>query len=105
MSMCKLSEEQVTLYLGKLQQWKYENNSITKKFKHGDFKESIAFINAVADLAEKANHHPDLLIQYDQVTITLSTHDKHGVTGKDFSLAQEIDGVYRSAATGGILSY
>lgn len=92
--MCRLSEEQVTLYLSKLQQWKYENNSIIKKFQHADFKESITFVNAVADLAEKANHHPDLMIQYDRVTITLSTHDSHGVTGKDFSLAQQIDGIH-----------
>jgi len=88
----KFTDEQVTLHISKLPNWKYENNSIRKKFKKNNFQESISFVVAIAELAEQANHHPDILIQYDCVTLTLSTHDSGGVTGKDFSLAQQIEG-------------
>jgi 4a-hydroxytetrahydrobiopterin dehydratase len=48
-------------------------------------------VNRVADLAEEANHHPDILISYNQVTFTLTTHDAGGITEKDFDLAQRIE--------------
>jgi 4a-hydroxytetrahydrobiopterin dehydratase len=89
--MSKLSENQIAVYLGKLPDWKFENDSLTKTYKTGDFRSSIRFVQAIADLAEAANHHPELLISYRNVTVKLSTHDTHGVTGKDFSLAQEIE--------------
>jgi 4a-hydroxytetrahydrobiopterin dehydratase len=89
--MSKLSDAQVTIYLNKLPNWKFENNSLIQTIQRKDFKDSIHLVLAVAELAEKANHHPDLLIQYDRVTITLTTHDDQGVSGKDFSLAQQIN--------------
>src|SRR5690554_163888 len=89
--MSKLTTEQMAVYLNKLPQWKFENNTLTKVFKKVDFKHSIAFVNAIAELANKLNHHPDLNIQNDRVTVILTTHDKSGVTGKDFLLAQQIE--------------
>jgi 4a-hydroxytetrahydrobiopterin dehydratase len=91
MVMSKLSTEQIAVYLNKLPYWKFENNTLTKVFHRKDFKDSINFVLALADLAEKLNHHPDLHIQYDRVTIILTTHDSKGVTGKDFLLAQQIE--------------
>lgn len=57
-----------------------------------DFRGAIAFVNAVADLAEDADHHPDLLIHgYNKVTVTLTTHDAGGLTQRDFLLAAQIE--------------
>lgn len=89
--MIKLSSEQVAVFLNMLSNWKYENNNLTKTYSHKSFKDALSFVNEIAILAEEANHHPDILIQHDRVTITLTTHDSHGVTGKDFSLAQQIE--------------
>jgi 4a-hydroxytetrahydrobiopterin dehydratase len=87
----KLSESQVTVYLSKLPNWKFDNNSIIRTVQFEKFMDSINFIQAIAVLAEKSNHHPEILIQYNQVTLTLTTHDEQGVSGKDLSLAEQID--------------
>jgi 4a-hydroxytetrahydrobiopterin dehydratase len=91
--MSKLSADQVAVNLNLLPLWKHEENKLVKTFTKGTFMEAIDFVVAVAKLAEAANHHPDLLIQYKKVMISLSTHDSHGVTGKDFLLAQQIEGL------------
>ncbi|WJH33057.1 4a-hydroxytetrahydrobiopterin dehydratase [Paenibacillus sp. CC-CFT747] len=89
--MSKLSEEQISVYLGKLPHWKYEDNALHKTFELAGFPEAIDFVNRIAEYAEKDRHHPDLLIRYRKVTVTLTTHESHGVTGKDFLLAQQIE--------------
>jgi 4a-hydroxytetrahydrobiopterin dehydratase len=89
--MSKLSAEQVAVNLNLLPQWKYDENKLVKTFQKNSFNDAIAFVVALAKLAEEANHHPDLRIQYNKVTVTLTTHDSHGVTGKDFLLAQQIE--------------
>lgn len=92
-AMNKLTLEQINIYVSKLHNWKFENDSLVKAIQRKDFKASIKLVQAIADLAEQADHHPDLLIQYDRVTITLTTHESEGVTGKDISLAQQIDAI------------
>jgi 4a-hydroxytetrahydrobiopterin dehydratase len=54
----------------------------------------MRFVNAVAQAAEKAQHHPDILIRYSRVTLTLATHDASGITEKDFSLAKKADAYF-----------
>jgi 4a-hydroxytetrahydrobiopterin dehydratase len=93
LKMSKLSEEQITVYLRKLPKWKHENDTIRKTFQFPDFTKSIAFVNKVAELAERSNHHPDIIIRFNKVSISLTTHDERGITGKDFSLAQQIESV------------
>jgi 4a-hydroxytetrahydrobiopterin dehydratase len=69
-----------------------EGSSIVRELKFGDFAAAIAFVNAVAELAEAANHHPDILVHgYNMVRLTLSTHSEGGLTGADFRLAASID--------------
>jgi 4a-hydroxytetrahydrobiopterin dehydratase len=89
--LSKLSTDQVNVNLNLLPQWKLEEDKLVKTFIKDNFKEAIAFVIAIADIAEEQNHHPDLRIQYNKVTVYLSTHDSHGVTGKDFLLAQQIE--------------
>lgn len=80
-------------YLSEIPQWELieGNQSISRTFEFKDFKESMAFVNAVAELAEKQNHHPDITINYNAVTLVLSTHSAGGLTEKDVTLAKAID--------------
>jgi 4a-hydroxytetrahydrobiopterin dehydratase len=71
--------------------WIEINKSISKSFEFENYSQSIDFINSVAVLAEKENHHPNILIGYCKVTITLSTHDIGDITEKDYNLAKLID--------------
>ncbi len=89
--MALLSEAEIEAGLGGLKGWERKGNEIVKVYRNRNFVESIGFVNKVAILAEKADHHPDVLIQYKNVTLTLSTHSRGGLTAKDFKLAGEID--------------
>ena len=77
----------------KLRNWSLEGDSIVKDKVFGNFKESMEFVNKVAELAEKHNHHPAIIIQYNNVRLSLTTHYAKGLTEKDFELAEEIDKV------------
>ncbi|MER3445471.1 MAG: 4a-hydroxytetrahydrobiopterin dehydratase [Candidatus Dadabacteria bacterium] len=89
--MTVLSEEEINEKLRALEGWQLKGKEIHKVYTHKTFKDAIAFVNKVADLAERANHHPDFLIQYNKVTLTLSTHSKGGVTESDIKLAKQIE--------------
>jgi len=89
--MAKLSTEAVQGALEKLPGWDLRDGAIGKQFTWPSFPVAIKFVNQVADLAEQADHHPDILINYRRVTITLSTHSEGGITQKDFDLAAQID--------------
>ncbi|MBM4166731.1 MAG: 4a-hydroxytetrahydrobiopterin dehydratase [Ignavibacteria bacterium] len=86
-----LSQTQIQIELQKLSVWKLAENEITKQFVFKDFIQAIGFINQVAILAEKFDHHPDIDIRWNKVTLTLFTHSAGGLTEKDFILAKEID--------------
>ena len=87
----RLSPEEARARVGGLQGWELAGDAIRRRYKFASFKESIAFVNKVAELAERADHHPDILIEYDKVTLTLSSHDAGGLTERDFALARSID--------------
>ena len=89
--MAKLSTEAVQGALEKLPGWDLRDAAIGKQFTWPSFPDAIKFVNQVADLAEQADHHPDILINYLRVTLTLSTHSEGGITQKDFDLATQID--------------
>ncbi|HEY2282626.1 MAG TPA: 4a-hydroxytetrahydrobiopterin dehydratase [Solirubrobacteraceae bacterium] len=73
-------------------EWSRDADTIVREWKLADFTGAIAFVNAVADLAERANHHPDMLVHgWNHVRLTLSTHSQGGLTDADFKLAGEID--------------
>ena len=89
--MAKLSAEQIADKLKALPGWEYENNAISKTFKFKEFLHGIEFVQKIAEMAEAADHHPDIAINYTRVTFTCSTHSDGGVTEKDFKLAQNIE--------------
>ena len=72
--MAKLSAEQVAEKLKALPGWEYKNNAISKTFKFKEFLHGIEFVQKVAEIAEGADHHPDILINYTSITFTCSTH-------------------------------
>lgn len=82
--------------------WVFEEDgkAIRRQFKLKDFKAAIAFVNAVADVAEEEDHHPDIFIRYRQVTFTLSTHAIGGLSENDFILAAKIDKLYQERFAG-----
>ncbi|HVZ94987.1 MAG TPA: 4a-hydroxytetrahydrobiopterin dehydratase [Phycisphaerales bacterium] len=87
----KLSAEQVAQRVAAMPQWAEVAGSIQRTFQFKDFVEAMKFVNRVADVAEKAQHHPDILIRWNKVTLSLNTHDAGGITQKDFDLAGQID--------------
>ena len=92
--MALLNDTEINNNLANLNGWERSGNEIVKSFKLSNFIASIGFVNKIATLAEKADHHPDILIQYSTVKITLSTHSDGGLTEKDFKLAGEIEGEF-----------
>jgi len=88
-----LSEQDIMQNLSSLDGWEQSGIEIEKQFKFKNFIHSIGFVNKVAILAEKADHHPDILVQYNKVKLVLSTHSEGGITEKDFSLAKQIENI------------
>ena len=87
----RFKENQISIELLKIAVWKLHGKEIVRIFKFKDFVKSIAFVQKVAVLAEKFNHHPDILIRYNRVTLRLTTHDEGGLTEKDFHFAEQIN--------------
>ncbi len=88
-----LTQEEILTRLNTLDGWTAGPEGIRKFYELADFRSVMNFVNRVADLAEEANHHPDILINYNRVTFTLITHDAGGVTEKDFKLATRIEAI------------
>ncbi len=88
------SNDDVLKGLQKLEHWRLSNNEIIRTFEFLNFREALAFVNHVGELAEAADHHPDINLHgWNNVTITLTTHSSGGLTQKDFNLARQIDGL------------
>jgi 4a-hydroxytetrahydrobiopterin dehydratase len=91
--MKKLSAPEVKTALATVPDWKKKGATIARTYRFKDFPAAIKFVRAVAGLAEKAWHHPDIDIRWNKVTLALTTHDAGGLTGKDFALAKKFDGL------------
>lgn len=87
------SKEEIERGLSSIPGWQLDGGALTRTFDFSDFREAMSFVNAVAAVAEKAGHHPDIDIRYNKVRLALSSHDAGGITERDFALAAEIGGV------------
>jgi 4a-hydroxytetrahydrobiopterin dehydratase len=87
----KLDEVKIGPALAAVPQWKRNGDLIVRTFQFKDFPAAIKFVEAVAVIAEEAQHHPDIDIRWNKVTLALTTHDAGGLTEKDFALAQQFD--------------
>jgi 4a-hydroxytetrahydrobiopterin dehydratase len=87
----KLDEQAIKEKLAGLSGWSRAGDAIRKDYKFADFAEAMGFVTRVALKAEAMDHHPDILISYSRVTLTLSSLDAGGLTDRDFRLAEKID--------------
>jgi 4a-hydroxytetrahydrobiopterin dehydratase len=86
-----LSVNELTQRLKALPGWEYENNRITKAFRFANYYETLAFVNAVAFIAHRQDHHPDLAVHYNRAVVSYSTHDASGVTLNDCICAAKVE--------------
>ena len=92
--MPALTAKQISLHRKACPIWAKRAQTIHRTFKFEGFLKGIDFVQRIARKAQKLNHHPDIDIRYDQVSLTLTTHDEGGITEKDFTLARQCDEVY-----------
>jgi 4a-hydroxytetrahydrobiopterin dehydratase len=86
-----LEDEEIEQRLDELGDWERDGDEIQKVFEFDDFAQAMRFVNDVAKLAERYDHHPDIDIRYSKVRLALSTHSEGGLTSLDFDLAGEIE--------------
>ena len=89
--MAVLSQEQIDERLARMDGWRHEDGELVREVEFEDFAASVDFVNRITPPAEEMNHHPDLAISWNKVTVRLSTHSEGGITENDFELAARID--------------
>jgi 4a-hydroxytetrahydrobiopterin dehydratase len=98
--MAKIDLARISEHLRDLPGWQYEDNAIRKRYKFNEFMEGIRFVGAIAKIAERMDHHPDITINYTRLTFLCTTHSEGGVTEKDIKLAGEIEKAFQAAGRG-----
>jgi 4a-hydroxytetrahydrobiopterin dehydratase len=88
--MTTLTPEQVTAELGTTPDWDVTDGQLTRTVTRKDFRDALLYVNAIGYLAEQANHHPDISVSWNKVTLNLVSHSAGGLTAKDFALARQI---------------
>ncbi|HEY3768655.1 MAG TPA: 4a-hydroxytetrahydrobiopterin dehydratase [Candidatus Angelobacter sp.] len=89
--MAVLTDTEIQEALTSLSGWQRNGTAIQRVFRFPDFKAAMQFVNKVAEKAEQANHHPDIDIRYNTITLTLVSHDSGGVTQRDVRMAEAIN--------------
>jgi len=93
-SATALKGEELRRHYGQLHDWTLVNeHHLEKEYKFPDFREALAFVNRLGEVAEREGHHPDIFLTWGRVKVTLWTHSVGGLSEKDFALAAEADGV------------
>jgi 4a-hydroxytetrahydrobiopterin dehydratase len=95
--MARLNDEEIEQRLAGLDGWELKGDAIQRTFELDDFKGSVDFVNRLTPEAEDMNHHPDLAISWNKVTVTITTHSEGGLTANDFELAGRIATLAASA--------
>lgn len=90
----RLTEAEIAARLAQVPGWAVDGDHLSKKYKFKNFVQSLEFVNAVGAAAEAADHHPDIAIHYNQVVLKWVTWGAHGITQRDFDLAERCDAVY-----------
>jgi 4a-hydroxytetrahydrobiopterin dehydratase len=91
--MALLSDEAIEQRLQRLEGWRRDQDAIVKTFELDDFVGSIDFVNRLVEPAEAMNHHPDLEISWNKVTVSITNHAEGGLTDADFELAGKVDAI------------
>jgi 4a-hydroxytetrahydrobiopterin dehydratase len=93
-----LSEEELSQLLRDLPDWAVESGALIRFWTFADFVQAMAFVNRVAELAEKAGHHPDIGIRYNRVKLALVSHDAGGITARDAAMARQLNALAATAS-------
>ncbi len=93
MARKKLSDAEIEAARADLNDWRIEGVNLKKRFEFADFAEALDFVNRVGTIAERRDHHPDILFGWGYAEFAVTTHDTGGLTRADFDLAKEIDGI------------
>ncbi len=96
--MARLNPGQISEQLGELAGWEYRDDALQKRFRFKEFMDGIRFVDRIAEIAERIDHHPDIAINYTRITFACVTHSEGGVTGKDLRLAAEIESAFKASA-------
>jgi len=91
--LVRLDDDSISVALATVPDWKRDGDTIARTFEFADFPAAMKFVNAVAAQAEAAQHHPDMDVRWNKVTLAFTTHDAGGLTEKDFALARQCDAV------------
>lgn len=94
--MTALTQDEIRDEMKAVPDWTHHAKTITRTYKFDGFPQSIAFVDQIARHSQKLNHHPDMDIRFDQVTLVLTTHDAGGLTETDFTLAEQSDEEFES---------
>ena len=89
--MAVLTDAEIQQAIASLPGWQRQGKAIQRVFEFPDFKAAMQFVNKIADVADQANHHPDIDIRYNKVTMALVSHDAGGVTQRDVKMARRIN--------------
>jgi len=84
-------DSDIKTMMKRVPEWETDQKSIERTFEFDDFAQAIDFVNAVAEIAEEEDHHPDIDVRWNKVRLILSTHSEGGLTELDFQLAKKID--------------
>ena len=91
-----LAQAQIDAGLAQLPGWEHRDGAIGKTFSFGNYAETIAFVNGVAGIAQREDHHPDMLVGYDKCRVAYSTHSVGGISENDFICAAKIEALCRT---------
>jgi 4a-hydroxytetrahydrobiopterin dehydratase len=86
-----VQEAEIAGLMRELEGWSRDGDAIIKTYRFADYHRTMAFVNAVAWIAHRADHHPDLTVGYNQCTVAYTTHSAGGLSGKDFACAAQVD--------------
>jgi 4a-hydroxytetrahydrobiopterin dehydratase len=89
-----LNSQDIKVWMKKLPEWELEKKHIERTFEFDDFTQAIDFVNAIAEIAEEEDHHPEMDIRYNKVRVQLSTHAEGGLTELDFEVAEKVNNLY-----------
>lgn len=89
----KLDEAEITAALGQAEGWEVRDGKVAKTFAFDSYASGVVFASGVAHIADRLDHHPDILIGYRRVDIAVNTHDVGGISPWDFELARRIDAI------------
>ena len=95
--MEKLTAEDIEARVEDFPEWTLSGDALQRTVSFETFPQAIAFVNKVAEVAEQTGHHPDIMIRYNKVTLSLTTHDAGGLTDLDFSFAQRAEDLVGAA--------